>query len=59
MKELKQTLFQELRSVYQTILVSLLEELDVWLRDYRDFSHFKNREMQECTIGRGWSSFRK
>jgi len=51
LKELEQSLFQELQSVYQNILVSLLEELDVWLRDHRDFARFENREMQECTIG--------
>lgn len=28
-----------------------MEELDVWLRDNRDFSRFENREIQACTIG--------
>src|SRR5690625_2753816 len=50
-KELEQDLFKELQSVYQATLVSVLGEIDVWLRDYRDFNRFKNREMQECTIG--------
>lgn len=51
LKEIEQNLFQELQEVYQNILVSLLEEVDVWLRDNRDFARFENREMQECTIG--------
>ncbi|MFK4997543.1 UPF0236 family transposase-like protein [Bacillus sp. N9] len=50
LKEIEQSLFQEDQTVYQNILVSLLEELDVWLRDHRDFDRFENREMQECTI---------
>lgn len=50
LKELEKNLFQELQCVYQNILVSLLEELDVWLRDHRDLVRFENREMQECTI---------
>src|SRR5699024_3313172 len=51
LKEIEQNLFQELQSVYQNILVSLLEEIDVWLRDHRDFNRFENREMQECVMG--------
>src|SRR5690625_4157794 len=50
-KELEQDLFKELQSVYQATLVSVLGEIDVWLRDHRDFNRFENREMQECTIG--------
>src|SRR5699024_12422742 len=51
LKEIEQNLFQELQSVYQNILVSVLEEIGVWLRDHRDFSRFENREMQECIMG--------
>src|SRR5690625_7823954 len=51
LKEIEQNLFQELQSVYQNILVSLLEEIDVWIRDTRDFNRFENREMQECIVG--------
>src|SRR5690625_7871101 len=29
----------------------MLEEIDLLLRDYRDFGRFQNRERQECTIG--------
>jgi hypothetical protein len=51
MKEIEHDLFRELQDVYQNILVSSLEELDVYLRDNRDFARFENREMQKCTIG--------
>jgi hypothetical protein len=51
MKEIEQSLFRELQDVYQNILVSLLEKIDVHLRDNRDFARFENREMQKCTIG--------
>src|SRR5690625_2911225 len=51
LKEIEQNLFQELQSVYQNIFVSLLEEVDVWLRDNRNFSRFKYHEKQKCTIG--------
>src|SRR5690625_2676835 len=50
LKEIEQNLFQELQSIYQNILVSLLEELDIWLMDHRDFDRFENREIQKCTI---------
>src|SRR5699024_2338077 len=51
LKEIAQNLFQELQSVYQNLLVSLLDEIDVWLRDHRDFNRIENREMQECIMG--------
>lgn len=51
LKEIEQGLFRELQSIYQNILVSVLEKVDVWLRDNRDFTRFENREMQKCTIG--------
>jgi len=50
-KEIEQDLFKELQGIYQCTLVSILEEVDLLLRDYRNFERFKNREMQECTIG--------
>src|SRR5699024_11604787 len=58
LKEIEQNLFQELQSVYQNILVSLLEEIDVWLRDHRDFNRFENREMQECIMGTMFGSIK-
>src|SRR5690625_3232991 len=51
LKEIEKSLFQELQSVYQNILVSLLEEVDVWLRDNRNYARFKYHEKQKCTIG--------
>ncbi|BAM46603.1 UPF0236 family transposase-like protein [Amphibacillus xylanus] len=45
-----QNLFQELQIVYQNIFISLLDELDEWLMNNRDYKRFKNREMQKCTI---------
>lgn len=50
-KELEQDLFKKLQGVYQSALVSMLEEIDLLLRDYRDFGRFQNRERQKCTIG--------
>src|SRR5699024_12603794 len=58
LKEIEQNLFQELQSVYQNILVSLLEEIDVWLRDHRDFNRFENRDMQECIMGTMFGSIK-
>src|SRR5699024_11591548 len=58
LKEIEQNLFQELQSVYQNILVSLLEEIDVWLRDHRDFNSFVNREMKECIMGTMFGSIK-
>src|SRR5699024_11810562 len=58
LKEIEQNLFQELQSVYQNILVSLLEEIDVWLRDHRDLIRFENREMQECIMGTMFGSIK-
>ncbi len=51
LKEIEQGLFKELQSIYQNILVSMLEKVDIWVRDNRDFTRFENREMQACTIG--------
>ena|SRR5690625_2169101 len=51
LKEVEQNLFQELQNVYQNILVSILQELDEWLMNNRDFERFENREKQERTIG--------
>src|SRR5699024_2344572 len=58
LKEIEQNLFQELQSVYQNILVSLLEEIDVWLRDHRDFNRFENLEMHECIMGTMFGSIK-
>src|SRR5699024_618412 len=58
LKEIEQNLFQELQSVYKNIIVSLLEEIDVWLRDHRDFNRLENREMQECIMGTMFGSIK-
>src|SRR5690625_4370683 len=50
LKEIESNLFGELPEVFQTILLSILEKMDVWLRDNRDFARFENREMQETTL---------
>ena len=49
-KEMVQNLFQELQIVYQNIFISLLDELDDWLMNNRDYKRFENRERQKCTI---------
>src|SRR5690625_708348 len=49
-KELEHDLFQELQEVYQSALISILEKVDVWLMNHRDFARFENREMQGFTI---------
>lgn len=41
LKEIEQGLFKELQSIYQNILVSMLEKVDIWLRDNRDFTRFE------------------
>src|SRR5690625_1742453 len=50
LKEIESKLFGELQEIFQTTLLSLLEEIDVWLRDNRDYERFENREMQETTL---------
>src|SRR5690625_2665865 len=50
LKEIESNLFGELQEIFQTILLSILEKMDVWLRDNRDFARFENREMQETTL---------
>jgi len=51
MKEIEASLFKELQQIYSNILVELLEKIDLWLMDHRDFNRFKNHEKQTCTIG--------
>src|SRR5699024_870990 len=58
LKEIEQNLFQELQSEYQNIIVSLLKEVDVWLRDHRDFNRFEKREMHECIMGTMFGSIK-
>lgn len=50
LEDIEKNLFQELQTVYQAVLVKALEELDIWLRDNRDYKRFENREMQKCTL---------
>src|SRR5699024_6695459 len=47
LKEIESNLFGELQEMFQTTLLSILDEVDIWLRDNRDFERFENREMQE------------
>ena len=51
LKEIEENLFHELQVVYQTALVSILEEVDLWLMENRDYNRFENREKQKCSIG--------
>src|SRR5690625_3759564 len=50
LKEIESNLFSELQDVFQSTLLSILQEIDVWLRDSRDFERFENREMQKTTL---------
>ena len=50
LKEIESNLFRELQDVFQAALLSILEELDEWLMNNRDFKRFKNREKQETTL---------
>ena len=50
LKEIESNLFGELQEIFQATLLSILDEIDVWLRDNRDFDRFENREMQETTL---------
>ncbi|HLS59845.1 MAG TPA: UPF0236 family protein, partial [Virgibacillus sp.] len=50
LKEIESNLFSELQDVFQSTLLSVLHEIDVWLRDSRDFERFENREMQKTTL---------
>lgn len=49
-KEIEENLFRELQEIYQSILGSILEELDVWLMENRDYKTLENKERQSCTI---------
>src|SRR5690625_5141599 len=50
LKEIESNLFGELQEIFQKTLTSILDEIDVWLRDNRDFERFENREKQETTL---------
>src|SRR5690625_7952375 len=50
LKEIESNLFIELQDVFQSTLLSILQEIDVWLGDSRDFERFENREMQKTTL---------
>ena len=50
LKEIELHLFRELQEVFKITLLSILEELDDWLKDNRDFKRFKNREKQKTTL---------
>src|SRR5690625_4689446 len=50
LKEIELHLFRELQEVFKNTLLSILEELDDWLKDNRDFKRFKNREKQKTTL---------
>jgi len=50
MKAIKSKLFNQLQEMFCEILVSVLEELDIYLRDNRDFERFENKEMQKTTL---------
>lgn len=50
LKEIESNLFSELQEVFQKTMISILEELDILLRDNRDFERFENREMQKTTL---------
>lgn len=50
LKEIESNLFSELQDIFQSSLLSILEEIDIWLRDNRDFKRFENREMQKTTL---------
>jgi len=50
LKEIESNLYRELQDVFQAALLSILEELDEWLMNNRDFKRFKNREKQETTL---------
>src|SRR5690625_635934 len=50
LKEIESNLFRELQEVFHKTLVSILKDLDILLRDNRDFERFENREMQKTTL---------
>src|SRR5699024_10543433 len=51
LKEIEQNLFQELQSVYQKILVSLLEEINLLLIDHVNVNQLENQKMHERIMG--------
>lgn len=50
LKELEENLFRKLQGVFQEALILILEELDILLRDNRDYERFESRELQEFTM---------
>src|SRR5699024_6748133 len=50
LKEIETSLFRELQDVFQDALLSVLETLDDWIMDNRDFKRFENREKQKTTL---------
>src|SRR5690625_1070951 len=50
LKEIEGILFRELQGYFQSIMISLLEDVDKWLMNNRDYQRYENREMQSCTV---------
>lgn len=50
LKEIESNLFSELQDVFQATILSILDDIDVLLRDSRDFKRYENREKQKTTI---------
>lgn len=50
LKEVETSLFRELQDLFQDALLSVLEALDDWIMDNRDFKRFENREKQKTTL---------
>ena len=50
LKEIEGILFRELQGYFQSIMISLLEDVDKWLMNNRDYQRYENREIQSCTV---------
>lgn len=50
LKEIEQELFQRLQSYFHVVLRKLLEDMDVWLMENRDYGRYKYEEKQATSM---------
>ena len=50
LKEIEEALFRQLQNYFQTVMLKVLEDIDVWLMENRDHKRFAYKERQASTM---------
>ena len=50
LKEIEEALFRQLQNYFQTVMLQVLEDIDVWLMENRDHKRFAYKERQASTM---------